>query len=154
MPSIKSFGPNKKGKYLQGTFDGYNPKKYFGPKPIIYRSSYEKRFMITCELNPNVIKWSSEQIVVPYLMKEKIGGKWVTKRHNYFTDFTVHTSDGKKYIIEVKPDAMSPKNERDARRDPVKYKNFCKWKAAISYAKHHGYIFKVVTEAHLKTKIF
>lgn len=154
MANIKNLKPNINSRFEQGYFDKYKPAKYTGPRPIIYRSSYEKRFMITCELNTNVKKWSSEQIVIPYLMKTKVKGKWIEKRHNYHTDFTVWTMDGLVYVIEVKPDNQSPKNKQDIMRNPVLYKNYCKWKAAISWCKKHGYIFKIVTEKHLKTKIF
>lgn len=145
----------KNSKFKSGEFDKYKPKKYFGDIPIIYRSSYELRFMIICELNSNVIKWSSEQIIIPYLMKEKNKqGKYVMVRHNYHTDFTVFTTNGKKYIIEVKPLTMSPQSEAQIRRSPQIYKNACKWKAALEWAKKHGYEFKVIQEAHLKTRIF
>ena len=110
--------------------------------------------MVTVELNPAVERWSSEHIVIPYTMNERVNGKSVVKRHNYHTDFTILLKDGTRYVIEVKPDNQSPKNKGDIQRNPVMYKNACKWKAAISWCKAHGYIFRVITEQHLKTKIF
>lgn len=38
--------------------------------------------------------------------------------------------------------------------DPVQYKNARKWKAALEWCKQNGYKFRVITEQHLKTKIF
>lgn len=149
---IKGLGPNKKSRYKQGYFRG--AKKYFGPEPIIYRSSLEYKFMVSLELNSVVEKWSSEQIVIPYTMKEKINGKFVMKRHNYYTDFTVIMKNGVKYVVEVKPKALTPLNESQIHRDPVMYKNACKWRAAISFCKANGYIFKIVNEEHLKSKVF
>jgi len=152
--NIKQLKPNKKSRYKQGTFDQYNPQKYFGPRPIIYRSSLELLFMRKMEANSSVEQWSSEQIVVPYTMQEKVNGKFVTKRHNYNTDFTVFMKSGEKYIIEVKPRGLTPLNESDLRTNFTMYKNACKWRAAISWCKANGYTFKIINEQHLKTKVF
>lgn len=149
---IKSFGPSKKSRYLQGYFE--NAKKYFGPLPIIYRSSWELLTMQKLEFNPAVEKWSSEHVSIPYTMQEKKDGKFVSVRHTYYTDFTVHTKDGKKYILEVKPLSLSPLNESQIKSNPAIYKNACKWKAALAWCKLNGYEFKVITEQHLKTRIF
>jgi hypothetical protein len=143
-------------KYKSGDFTKYNPKKYCGEFPIKYRSSYELLFMFKMEANNNVEKWASEQIVVPYLLLEKNPktGKFEEKRHNYITDFTVYLKDGSKYIVEVKPLAFTPLNESEVRRNPTQYKNMQKWKYAMRWCKQNGFIFKVVNEQHLKTKIF
>lgn len=151
---MKQVGPSANSRYKQGEFDKYNPQKYFGPRPIIYRSSYELAFMRKLEANAAVEKWSSEQIAIPYTMKEKKNGKVVVVRHTYYTDFTVFLKSGAKYIVEVKPKTLTPLNESQIERNPEIYKNACKWKAAIAWCKHNGYAFKVVTEDHLKTKIF
>lgn len=154
MVNIKNLKPSKNSPFIQGYFDRFNPVKYIGSRPIIYRSSYELKFMRTVEFNENVIKWSSEQIVIPYMMQETVSGKKQLVRHNYVVDFTVFTKDGSRYIIEVKPLALSPVNEKQIIRNPVMYKNACKWKAALAWAKQNNYQFKVITENHLKTKIF
>ena len=48
----------------------YKPKyrsKYKGdPTKIIYRSLWERRFMVYCDENPNIIKWASEEVIIPY----------------------------------------------------------------------------------------
>lgn len=142
------------GKFKQGDFDKYNPKKYYGHRPIKYRSSWEFKMMIKLELNPMVEKWSSEEIVIPYTMLEKVNGKAIRIRHNYHTDFTVHLKTGLKYILEVKPNNQTPRTVSQIKRDPVMYKNSCKWKAALAWAKQNGYEFKIINEEHLKTKIF
>lgn len=149
---IKNLKPNPKSKYKQGYFE--KAQKYFGPLPIIYRSSLELSFMRKMESNNMVEKWSSEEIVIPYTMREKKDGKFVMVRHNYHTDFTVIMKDGSKFIVEVKPLSLSPLNESQIRRNPAIYKNACKWRAAIEWCKAHDYKFKVVTEEQLKTKVF
>lgn len=152
--SIKNFNPQKNSKFLQGFFDKYNPVKYYGERPIIYRSSWELKFMRLCEFNPEVEKWTSEGIKIPYIMRELVKGKYVEKRHNYYPDFLVYLKNGKKILIEVKPLNQSPKSETQIIRDPVHYKNARKWKAALAWAKLNGYEFRVINETHLKTKIF
>ena len=53
-------------KTKQGRFKPRNPGKYKGdPSNIIYRSSWEKKFMLWCDCNLNVLEWGSEEIVIP-----------------------------------------------------------------------------------------
>lgn len=150
--NIKGLRPNPNSKYHQGYYQ--NPQKYVGPLPIIYRSSLELAFIRKLELNPNVDKWSSENIQIPYTMKEKQGNKFVDVRHTYNVDFTVWLKNGTKYVIEIKPSGLTPLNEAQIKRNPMMYKNACKWKAAIAWCNQNGYIFRVVTEKHLKTSVF
>ena len=140
--------PKSRGyHYKQGHFeDKFKPQKYYGEYPIIYRSELEFKYMVSLERNPNVERWSSEKIVIPYFMKEKINGKVVEKKHDYFTDFVVHMKSGNIYVIEVKPYAQCPRYKNQIANDPVVYKNACKWNAAINWCKQNGMIFKVVTE--------
>lgn len=154
MFDIKSQKLNGNSRYTQGYFDKYNPRKYVGKTPIIYRSSYELAFMRKMEANSLVEKWSSETVVIPYMMRERVNGKMVEKRHNYFIDFTVWLKDGRKFIVEVKPMSYVPINEAQIFRNPDMYKNACKWKAAIGWAKQNDYQFLIITEKHLQTKIF
>ena len=152
MSGIKHLKPNPNSRYKQGYYE--NPHKYVGPLPIIYRSSLELAFIKKLELNPNVLKWSSENIQIPYIMKEKQGNKFVDVRHTYNVDFTVWLKNGSKYVIEIKPSELTPLNEAQIHRNPVMYKNACKWKAAIKWCEQNGYVFRVVTEQHLKTSVF
>ena len=48
-----------RGKYI-----AKNPQKYAGDSTqIVYRSSYELRFMKWCDFNDSVLQWGSEEIV-------------------------------------------------------------------------------------------
>ena len=51
-----------------GKFKPKNYKKYKGdPTKIFYRSLCgERRFMVYCDNNENVIEWGSEEVVIPY----------------------------------------------------------------------------------------
>jgi hypothetical protein len=104
--------------------------------------------------NPNVIGWSSEEIVVPY----RCGTD--NKLHRYFPDFKikVRTSNGsiKIYLIEVKPHGQTepPKfpgkqTKRYITESMTFIKNQSKWKAAIEYSNRMGWEFKIITEKDL-----
>ena len=86
----------------KGRYSPVNPKKYQGnPSNIIYRSLWERKFMKWCDMNSDVIKWGSEETVIPYISPID------NKIHRYFVDFyiQVRTKDGelKSYLVEVKP---------------------------------------------------
>ncbi len=151
--SVKNFNkPQKNSRYHQGYFKG--AKKYFGPEPIIYRSSLEYIFMQKLEMNENVIKWSSENFAIPYVMKEPTKNGFKDKKHKYYIDFTVFLKNGERLIVEIKPAGLVPLNQAQIKRNPMMHKNACKWKAAIQWAKHNGYKFVIIDENRLKGKIF
>ena len=85
----------------KGKFRPSNPNKYKGdPTKVIYRSLWELKFMRWCDGNVNILKWSSEEVVIPY--KSPIDNRY----HRYFPDFYVKmkSSTGKieERLIEVK----------------------------------------------------
>ena len=50
----------------KGKFRPSNPNKYKGdPTKVIYRSLWELKFMRWCDGNVNILKWSSEEVVIP-----------------------------------------------------------------------------------------
>ena len=142
----------------KGKFRPSNPNKYKGdPTKVIYRSLWELKFMRWCDGNVNILKWSSEEVVVPY--RSPIDGR----RHRYFPDFwiRVKTSDGsvKESLIEIKPKAQCsppkgpPKDNRKKRRYIREVKtwgvNEAKWKAATAYCKDRNWKFQILTEDNL-----
>ena len=139
----------------KGIYKPSNPKKYKGDQHnIIYRSLWERKFMIYCDKNSNVLEWNSEEIAIPY--RSPVDGK----PHRYFPDFymKVRESDGriKKYIIEVKPlkqcsPPKKPKRQtRGYMREAYTYAtNQTKWKEAREYCKDRQWEFKVITEKEL-----
>jgi hypothetical protein len=146
------------GKNLyQGKFTPKNPKKYKGnPKDIVYRSSWELQLMVILDSEPNVIKWSSEEVVIPYV--SPVDGK----PHRYFMDFWVMTKNRRtgevnETLIEVKPKKfLSPPAERKRKTkkylEEVRYfaVNQAKFEAAKRYAEKRGMKFTIMTEDHLK----
>ena len=140
-----------KGKYIP-----INPKKYIGnSSQIIYRSLWERKLMVYCDRNDNIIEWGSEEVIVPYR------SPWDGKMHRYFPDFymKVKQTNGtyKKFIIEVKPKAQCKEPTKTPKRKTRKwYKevqtwgiNQAKWKSATDYCENRGMEFKIHTEDHL-----
>ena len=68
----------------KGRFKPKNISKYKGdPTKVIYRSLWELRFMRWCDQRDSVLKWASEEVIIPY--RSPIDGR----RHRYFPDFWV-----------------------------------------------------------------
>lgn len=141
-------------QYKQGFYKPKNPKKYIGdPTNIVYRSGWERRVMQSLDDNINVIRWSSEEVVIPYISPID------NRRHRYFVDFYVEAVNPdksiKKMLLEVKPAAQT-KPPTPGKR--TKYYltevarwgvNQAKWHAASEYCKDRGWEFKLITEAEL-----
>ena len=118
------------------------------------RSSWETRFASWCDKNPSIVRWSSEETVIPYVCPTD------NKLHRYFIDFKikVQQKDGsvRTYLIEIKPAKQTIPPVFPGRRTQ-KYlaesygfiKNQAKWKAATEYAKDRGWEFKILTEKEL-----
>ena len=132
----------------KGRYSPSYPRKYKGnPSNIIYRSLWERKFMVYCDLNENILEWGSEEIAIPY--RSPIDNRV----HRYFPDFYVKlketTGKIKKYIIEVK----QKRQTKVYLREVYEYaRNQAKWEAAVDYCKDRLYEFKVMTEDELGVK--
>ena len=81
----------------KGYYKPKNISKYRGDyRNIFHRSGLELKFMRYLDGNDSILKWSSEEIIIPY--RSPIDGKV----HRYFPDFWVKTSQGET-LIEIKP---------------------------------------------------
>lgn len=141
--------------FHQGKFRPKNPQKYAGdPTNIIFRSSWELRFMIWADEKPSVIKWRSEETIIPY--RSPIDNKI----HRYFVDFQVQVRDKngnlQTYLIEIKPEKQTkpPETQKKVTKKYLEEvvtwgTNEAKWKAATEYAKDRGWNFLILTEKHL-----
>ena len=75
-------------KTLQGKFIPKNIHKYRGNyRNIIYRSSWELKFMKYCDERNNVLEWGSEEVVIPYRSPHD------DRIHRYFVDFYIKVID-------------------------------------------------------------
>ena len=131
------------------------PRKYKGdPTNIIYRSLWEKKFMVYCDKNAKILEWGSEEIALPYISPHD------SRIHRYFPDFYIKVQENtgkiKRYLIEVKPLKQTTKPKKPKRqtkgyiREAFEYaRNQAKWKAAREYCADRMWEFKVITEKEL-----
>ena len=139
-----------RGKY----YPSY-PRKYKGdPTNIIYRSLWERKFMVYCDKNTKILEWGSEEIALPYISPHD------SRVHRYFPDFYIKVQENtgkiKRYLIEVKPLKQTTKPKKPKRqtkgyiREAFEYaRNQAKWKAAREYSADRMWEYKVITEKEL-----
>lgn len=107
--------------------------------------------------HPDVIKWSSEEICIPYRSPLD------NKIHRYFPDFIVkkknHTGTVETLMIEVKPKSQTlpPKIQKKTTKKYVNEVytwgiNSAKWKAAKSFCEDRKWKFLIMTEDELGIK--
>ena len=138
-------------KSYKGIYRPINPKKYVGDvTQIIYRSLLERKFMLYCDRNPDIIYWASEELPIRYF------NPLDKKYHRYFPDFVIKTSKDERFIIEIKPSRQIEKPKTPKRKtrsymiESFNYiKNQAKWQAAKSYCKKNEMEFKIITEKDL-----
>ena len=146
---------SRDGKYHQGRFHPQNPQKYKGDvNNIIYRSSWELRFMQWCDRNENIMEYGSEEFWIPYVSPVD------NRVHRYFPDFIIKVKESdekiKTYVIEVKPKRQTvPPKQKSRVTKSYLYEiqtyavNQSKWNAADEWCKDRKLEFKVITEQEL-----
>ena len=135
-----------------------HPEKYVGNlHNIVARSSWEVKFLNYCDNHPEILKYASEELVIPYF--SPVDQRW----HRYYVDFVmlVRTKSGeiKRFAVEVKPFAqtqmptLQPKNSKQRMRlinEISTYAvNQAKWKAAQDFCGKKDMEFVVITEKEL-----
>lgn len=137
-----------------------NPTKYVGRRPITCRSGWEIKFVRWVDSNSNILEWTSEDIVIPYLYELD------NRKHRYFPDFWLKLEDKEgnvvEHIIEIKPLAQTlppkiPKRKTKQYRERVKtyIKNMNKFDAAQRHCKilrdkGRNITFQILTEKELQ----
>lgn len=147
--NILEFKMSKKGQYTP-----QNLKKYIGSKLPIFRSTWELRAFISLDRNENIIKWGSENYVIPYIDETRN-----FETHKYIIDLFFEIKSGEnqlpiKWLIEIKPFNQSITPKASKRKSPERLlseaiivkRNHCKWNAAIKFCKAKGWHFGVYTE--------
>lgn len=139
-----------------GRFMPKNHEKYRGDiRKIQYRSSWESWFMRWLDANPNVVKWNSEEVVIPYFSNAD------GKKRRYFMDFWFKTEDGKEFFIEIKPKKETMPPPKPAQLTTATKKRYIdsiytwsvnndKWAAAQKVAEKNNVQFRLLTEDGLK----
>jgi cyclopropane fatty-acyl-phospholipid synthase-like methyltransferase len=124
-----------KRSHFKGKFTPKNPEKYFGNvKQIIYRSSWERLFMVYCDKKPEIWNWSSEEVKISYILDGK--------NRTYYPDFWVDMIDKNgnrvEKLVEIKPHYQRTMKVNKA-----------KWSAAEEYCQDNNMEFLVMTEKEL-----
>lgn len=140
-------------------FKPTNPKKYVGNvNEIVSRSSWETKMFRWCDDNPSVLKWNSEDIVIPYFSSAD------EKMRKYHIDVyaAIKMADGsvKQYLIEIKPDSQTKKPTKRGRKTNETYLKECytfqvnsdKWQHAKAFAEKNNMEFIIMTEYDLGLK--
>ena len=136
-----------------GKYKIKNPSKYQGdPTNVIYRSLWEKYCFKWCDENSDILKWSSEETVIPYFYEVD------KKYHRYYVDLKVTFKNKETWLIEIKPKKETKPPEYPGRKtrryitEGITYvRNQNKWKAAQDFAKDRGWKFTVWTEDTLES---
>ena len=147
MRDIKELKPSRK-RFKQGYFNSSTLNKLFESqknKPVIFRSSYEQKFVWWLETSSKVKRWGSEAVCIEYTIPGD------DKKHHYWPDYIVEMEDGEVLLIEVKPYAQTQKpdaflNDKDSYAYKTYIKNYCKWKAAQEFCERNNMKFKIITE--------
>jgi hypothetical protein len=140
-------------KTYKGKYRVKNIKKYEGDySKCTYRSLWERQVFRWLDDHPKVVKWSSEEVVIPYRCKTD------GKMHRYFTDLKIRMDNGKTYIIEIKPKAQTVEPKVRSRKtkkyinEVMTYvKNTSKWEAAEEFCENRGWEFAIWHEGTLKS---
>lgn len=151
--NIKNLKPNKNSITKQGYFNISESIKYNGKvKKVVYRSSWEYRFCVWCEKNPDIKNWCSESVQIKYLCPIDNVIK------NYYPDFWVRFTNGDTWVVEVKPKKeykLIPKEPiRKTKKSLTNYYNLqntirvniSKFKSAIIFCKNNNWKFFVADE--------
>lgn len=138
-------------KTLHSKFTPTNKDKYVGDwRKIHFRSSWERCVGKWCDANPNVKRWNSEEVIIPYVCPTD------NKTHRYYMDFMIEFKSGKTFLIEVKPECQTQPPQPGKRKtkrfvtEAMTYaKNDAKWNAAKNFADRNGIHFEIWTEKTL-----
>jgi hypothetical protein len=156
---IQDFLKPRAGKVQQGYFRPARPEKYVGDvSTIVFRSSWEFKFLKWCDSSPTVIKYASEPVGIPYMSPLDKRG------HTYYVDFYVVTKDNEGneqgWLIEVKPNKYTKPPVAPTRMTDKQTANYvhsakqyivnrAKFEAAKEFAAVRGLKFGIITENFL-----
>lgn len=141
--------------FRQGYFTPASPEKYVGNvNQIVYRSSWELRMCQFLDTNPHILRWSSEEIKIPYI-KPTDG-----RTHHYYPDFWIEycnrSNEVVREVVEIKPmNQVKKPTTRGKKKSTIMHEqvthavNSAKWAAALKWCDERGLKFRVITEKGL-----
>lgn len=133
-------------RFAQGKYNLQNPDKYVGNRTPTYRSSWEFAFMRFCDSHPNVNKWASEAIKIPY--RNPFTGKYTIYVPDFFISYVDANGKSHAEVIEVKPlnHTIKEKLGRSKSNQAHYVLNQAKWEAARAWCKQQNITFRIVSE--------
>ena len=133
-------------RFARGKYSLKNPEKYIGIKTPTYRSSWEHAFMRLCDEHPNVAKWASESIKIPY--RHPITGKFTIYVPDFFIAYTDKNGRPHAEVIEIKPEnqTLTEKVGKNKYNQAQLIINKAKWMSAQMWCKNKGFRFRVINE--------
>ena len=136
-------------RFAKGKFTPKNPSKYVGLTVPTYRSSWELSFMTFCDKNPNIIKWASEAIKIPY--RNPLTGKQTVYVPDFFIQYIDKNNKMNVELIEIKPASqqLAERVGKSKVNQAMYIKNQAKWAAASIYCKQQGIKFRVLNQYDL-----
>lgn len=96
-------------------------------RPLFFRSSLELKVYEMLEDSEFIVEIEYEPIILSY--------NWRGKKRKYVPDILITTTDGLKYLLEVKPERRV--------EDP---KNIAKFSSAVEYCSNNGLTFVLVND--------
>jgi len=138
-------------KYMQGRYKVINKHKYIGDvNNVIYRSSWELKYLHLLDKSDDIVEFSSEETIIPYQDHEG-------KIRRYFVDFKIKDKNGNISLVEIKPykETIPPilsegKKTKTKINEILTYdKNQKKWKSAKKFCDKKGWKFLIITEREL-----
>lgn len=137
-------------KFIQGYYTPKHPEKYVGDTTKIrYMSSWELQTHQFFDNNSRVLRWSSEEIAIPYI--KPTDGRF----HKYYPDYWVEyvNVEGEicQEILEVKPAQQTrPSKSRNPKHRLYEQLNFAvntaKWQYAMAWCQQRNMKFRIITE--------
>ena len=136
-------------RFASGKYQVQNTENYVGNRQPTNRSSWELTFMKTCDTHPNIQKWASEAISIPY--RCPITGKQTVYVPDFFIQYMDKNSKMHVELIEVKPQNQTLREKvGKSKNNQIEYvRNVAKWRAAQAWCKAQGIKFRVVNETDL-----
>jgi hypothetical protein len=138
-------------KFYSGTYIPINKYKMLSNAPITYRSSWEVVIFRQLDKHPNVLKWGSEVIKIPYFNPFK------NTNTVYIPDLLVvyidEKGNTKGEIMEIKPAKETFIQLAKTKKDKLTVAlNTIKWGIARIYAEKNGLGFRILTELDIFKK--
>lgn len=135
-------------RYRKENYTPQNPEKYDGEYPIVSRSSWETEFMKYCDMHPDVAKWSSEPVQIPY--RDPLTGNQKVYVPDFLVTFITKSRETTTKLIEIKPmHEQLSEHARNSSDAAVQARNRAKWGAAIAWAGRRGIEFVVMNESNM-----